>query len=152
MVKDYPEGPRVRVTSAWRRQTRDRLAELGIKLKDLATMVNATKGAVSQLLSEHAGPKTSALALPVSKITGVAVPGYEEDDQIASFAKMAKELRNLAPHRFAEYERHIDDQLKTLRLLSDNERKFLSALVDNAGREARHEENPASKPGGRRRR
>jgi hypothetical protein len=137
--KRYPDGPKVRVDDEWRRAVQAILDDRNISHAQLATLVQSTRPAISQLLTVGRGPKTSSLALPVAQITGVAVPGYEDDAEIALFARFAKRLRNRDPHRFRVYEDALRRLVEQLELMDKETLNTISALDVNMGREPQDE-------------
>lgn len=146
----YPEGPKVRVDDEWRKANRKWLDEKNMSQTRLAEIVGCSGPAISQLLTIGRGPKTSSLALPVAKVTGISVPGYEDDEEIALFARLAKKLRNRDPHRYRTYEQGLRRLVDQLERIDDETLNTISALDVNISREPRDEAEVGRSPKSRR--
>lgn len=148
VVKRYPGGDRLKIDPPFRRGVQKWIDERGMSHGDLAKLVGSTREAISQLLSVDRGPKTSALALPVSRITGVPLPGYEDDQEIASFGRALKRLRSGDPHTYARFIGRLEEAVERLdRLEADTLRK-LEEISEDSSRGA--ENDTESKQGSRR--
>lgn len=151
MPKKYPDAAKVKIDDGWRRDVKKVLDERPMSQAELAKLVGTSQPAISQLLTAGRGPKTSSLALAVAKITGVPVPGYEDDAEIALFARAAKKLRNRDPHAFSRYEQGLRRALERLDQLDDETLNTISSIDVNISREPQDgSEGRRSRAGGSR--
>jgi hypothetical protein len=144
VVKRYPDGDRLKLDATFRREAQKFLDEHGMSHGDLAKLVGSTREAISQLLSLDRGPKTSKLVLPVARITGATIPGYEDDKEIASFGRALKRIRSGDPHAYARLVGRIEEVMDRLDRVAEETERSLSEIGETGTRGAEKEANPRS--------
>lgn len=73
----------------------------------------------------------SRIALAVSEISGVPVPGHSADEEIALFSEMLRNLRENDPAAFARVKVRIGKYVETFANVGKERRNILSEIDDD---------------------